>query len=132
VFDGYYRVRATHAGCRTATTRVYHVPPPVVGIRLVLSCTHLVRNSTTTELTIHRGAGGTIVLVATVRAARRSGKHPAGEVVFQGSHRTVGTVAMSARSGTARLVLPARLAHGIRASYSGDGQFLPSRSARTH
>lgn len=38
VIEGYYKVEATKAGCGTATTAAFHVPPPQESLEIVLHC----------------------------------------------------------------------------------------------
>jgi hypothetical protein len=58
VVPGYYEVQASRAGCSSATSAVYQVPPPALGIQLVLTC-----NSTAIPLGGPTTGGTTVTLL---------------------------------------------------------------------
>jgi PKD repeat protein len=130
VFHGFYRVRATHPRCRgSATSRVYQVPPPALGLRLVLRCPGIHRTATVTRLRSRRIAGGAVLLTATVHGRGRHAGRPQGVATFRSRGRTIGTAPVNARTGTATLTVRRR-APRVSVAYSGDGRFAASRSGR--
>jgi DNA-binding beta-propeller fold protein YncE len=127
VLPGYYRVAASHPGCtaakgKTALTSVLRVPPPALGLRLVLACPHLRRAVTRTTLRVSRHGKRQLVLLARVR-----GRHPAGTVSFLLGRRVVGVVPVDPRNGRATLTLRGTRTKGYVASYGGDGRNATSR-----
>jgi YVTN family beta-propeller protein len=129
VLPGYYRVAASHPGCRSASgkgkaalTSVLRVPPPALGLRLVLACPHLHRAVTHTTLRVSRHGKHQLVLLARVH-----GRHPAGVVAFLLGRRQLGSVPVDPRSGRATLTLPGTHTKGYSAAYAGDGFNAPSR-----
>ena len=121
VLPGYYRVAASHRGCKsamgtTALTSVLRVPPPALGLRLVLACPHLRRAVTHTTLRVSRHGKHQLVLLARVR-----GRHPAGVVAFLLGRRQLGVVPVDPRSGRATLTLRGTRTTGYLARYGGDG-----------
>ena len=130
VLPGYYRVAASHPGCKpakgkTALTSVLRVPPPALGLRLVLACPHLRRAVTHTTLRVSRHGKRQLVLLARVR-----GRHPAGIVSFLLGRRLLGAVPVDPRSGRATLTLRGARTKGYLARYGGDGLNAPSRGRR--
>ena len=128
VFSGFYRVKASRSGCKPGITRAYRVPPPVLGIKLKLTCPGLTRAPTRTRLRSRRLVGGRVLITATVQALAAKHQRPAGEITFTGRGRTIGAAEISARTRSARIEIPAKRARGLRAKYSGDAYFKPSRS----
>ena len=121
VLPGYYRVAASHPGCtaatrKTALTSVLRVPPPALGLRLVLACPHLRRAVTHTTLRVSRHGKRQLVLLARVR-----GRHPAGIVSFLLGRRLLGAVPVDPRSGRATLTVRGTRTKGYVARYGGDG-----------
>jgi hypothetical protein len=131
VLPGYYRVAATHPGCRApggkdkkALTKVLAVPPPALHLSLVLRCSHLRRAKTHTTLHTRRAPMRHVVLSASVR-----GRHPHGLVTFLKGARRLGSVPVDTRDGRATLSIIGPLSRGFAARYQGDGLNGPS-SAR--
>jgi DNA-binding beta-propeller fold protein YncE len=127
VLPGYYRVAASHPGCKaakgkTALTSVLRVPPPALGLRLVLACPHLRRAITHTTLRVSRHGKRQLVLLARVR-----GRHPAGIVSFLLGRRLLGVVPVDPRDGRAALTLRGTRTKGYVARYGGDGRNATSR-----
>lgn len=121
VLPGYYRVAASHPGCKsprgkTALTSVLRVPPPVLGLRIVLACPHLRRAATHTTMRVSRRHKRQLVLLARVR-----GRHPAGVVSFLLGRRLLAVVPVDPRSGRATLTVRGARTTGYLARYSGDG-----------
>ncbi len=130
VLPGYYRVAASHSGCKpakgkTALTPVLRVPPPALGLRLVLACPHLRRTVTHTTLRVSRHGTRQLVLLARVR-----GRHPAGVVSFLLGRRLLGVVPVDPRNGRAAWTLRGVRIKGYLARYGGDGLNAPSRGRR--
>ena len=128
VLPGYYRVAASHRGCKpakgkTALSSVLRIPPPALGVRLVLVCPHLRRAVTHTTLRVSRHGKRQLVLLARVR-----GRHPAGVVSFLLGRRLLGVVPVDPRSGRATLTLRGTRTKGYVARYGGDGRNATSRS----
>jgi YVTN family beta-propeller protein len=130
VLTGFYRVSAQHPGCRAARggaldaiTRILRVPPPVVSLRLVLRCPHLVRRHTTTKLRVRADRGGDVILIARVR-----GRRPAGLVVFYRGRRRLGEVPVFGRRPVAALTVRGRSTRGFTVRYLGDGVNAPSQA----
>jgi hypothetical protein len=131
VLPGLYQVSATHAHCtaarsrrRAARTKVLPVPPPVVGLDLVLRCPRLHRARSHTRLKAKKVPVGEVVLEATVR-----GRHPLGLIRFAAGRQTLGIVSLSPRSHTAVLTVARRSGAGVRATYEGDGYNAPSSAS---
>jgi hypothetical protein len=128
VLPGFYRVAASHAGCRAgsrpqALTKILSVPPAALGLRLTLRCPHLTRRRTHTRLSVHRLAHNQYVLTATVR-----GHRPLGMVTFRSGAKRLGTAAVDPRHGTARLTVHARSLNKPAARYQGDARNQPSNT----
>ena len=122
VLPGYYRVAASHPGCKpakgkTALSSVLRIPPPALGVRLVLVCPHLRRAVTHTTLRVSRHGERQLVLLARVR-----GRHPAGVVSFLLGRRLLAAVPVDPRSGRATLTLRGTRTEGYVARYGGDGR----------
>jgi DNA-binding beta-propeller fold protein YncE len=127
VLPGYYRVAASHPGCKaakgkSALSSVLRVPPPALGLRLVLACPHLRRAVTHTTLRVSRHGKRQLVLLARVR-----GRHPAGVVSFLLGRRSLAVVPVDPRSGRATLTLRGTRTKGYVARYGGDGMNATSR-----
>jgi hypothetical protein len=127
VLPGYYRVAASHPGCKpakgkTPLTSVLRVPPPALNLRLVLACPHLRRAVTHTTLRVTRHSKRQLVLLARVR-----GRHPAGVVSFLLGRRLLGVVPVDPRNRRAILTLRGTRTKGYFARYDGDGLNAPSR-----
>ena len=128
MLPGFYRVAASHAGCRAgsrpqALTKILSVPPAALGLRLTLRCPHLTRRRTHTRLSVHRLAHNQYVLTATVR-----GHRPLGMVTFRSGAKRLGTAAVDPRHGTARLTVHARSLNKPAARYQGDARNQPSNA----
>ncbi len=119
VFPGFYRVRATHKGCKgVALTKSFPVPPPVTDLRLVLDCPHLKRAATKTRVLKVRGS------VVTVQV-RGGAKAAIGQVNLRaGRARAFGFLD---KRGRARVILPTHKGH-VTVRYAGNARFAPSRS----
>jgi hypothetical protein len=128
VLSGFYRVTAQHPGCRAprggalfAITRILQVPPPVLSLRLVLRCPHLVRRHSATKLRARAEQGGGVVLIARVR-----GRRPTGVVEFFRGRRRLGEVPIFARRPIAVLTVRGTSTRGFTVRYLGDGVNAPS------
>ena len=130
VLPGFYRVSASRKGCRSAQSALLSVPPPVSDLSLTLACPRLRYARTTISLRVdgERSAAGvhTLILVALV-AGRHRGE-PLGVVTFVSGAHKLGQAVVDPRSGTATLLVTVRGRSLLRADYSGDGVFAPSRS----
>jgi subtilisin family serine protease len=137
VLAGFYRVQALKPGCvvpgtddTTMTSATYEVPPPALGITLVLDCGE---NATTpiTTLTATPGTavvGQPVLLTATVSAP---GALPTGSIAFAGADASVsGCSAQPLNSGVATCSVTFAHAtatpHDLTAAYSGDSTHPPS------
>jgi len=131
VTPGWYQVRASHRGCATGATRRLHVPPPAVGLSIALSCPHLryARSTVSLRVSRERSVSRVHTLLLTVRVSGHRGHGRAvGIVTLRASRRSLGQVALDARSGTATLVTVVSGRPWLRATYSGDGAYAASRS----
>ncbi|MGH2931020.1 MAG: Ig-like domain-containing protein, partial [Solirubrobacteraceae bacterium] len=131
VQPGYYQVRASHRGCAKGATGVLHVPPPALGLSIALSCPrlHYARSTVSLRIARERSVRRTHTLLLTVRVRGRRGHgRPAGVVTLRAGRRSLGQVALDARSGTATLVAVVAGRPRLRASYSGDGGYAASHS----
>jgi hypothetical protein len=129
VLAGTYRVRAGRRGCRAPRgrgrqtfTKALDVPPPRLGLVLRLRCRGIRRTPTHTSLTESRG-----VLTARVRPRRARKARPLGTIAFRARRRVIVTAPVDPRTGIARATV-GRRPRGLRAVYSGDALFAPSRS----
>ena len=79
VFPGFYRVAATHRGCRgTVLSPSSPVPPPVTDLRLRLNCPGLHRARTLTRILSAKLRGPeTILALRVARTGRRGSRPPA-------------------------------------------------------
>ena len=115
VFPGYYRVTATHAGCRgSATTKGLPVPPPVTSLLLRLTCPSLRR--TASRLRIAKVTRRKTDVVVSLTARPRTGTVKVGGVL--------GFLA----KGHVRITIPGHPKR-ITARYAGDARWAPSRAA---
>jgi hypothetical protein len=127
VLPGYYRVAASHPGCKSPTgksalTSVLRVPPPALHLRLVLACPHLRRAATHTTSRVSRHGKRQLVLLARVR-----GRHPGGVVSFHLGPHLLAVVPVDPRNGQAILTVAGTRTEGYVARYGGDG-----RNATSH
>jgi Subtilase family/Bacterial Ig-like domain (group 3)/Nidogen-like len=131
VLAGFYQVQATKAGCHVpggtdpaATSAVYEVPPPALGITLTLDCGETTGSSATTLTATPNPAvfGQPVVLTAQVTG---SGVAPGGTVTFTAADGSVtGCANRPITAGQATCVVT--FAHAttapvtLTAVYSGD------------
>jgi hypothetical protein len=147
VIAGYYRVQASHPGCTAPSTHrgrkrapsvfssVFPIPPPKLGLKLVLSCPGLHRGGSHTTLSAvrQRKVGGQPLLVTVHVLGRRAGHRPTGLVTIKAGNRILTQVPLNARTSSAQAVLLGAKAHAagkLVAVYAGDGYFSPSSSPR--
>ncbi|MCW2641263.1 MAG: hypothetical protein JWP76_3569 [Dactylosporangium sp.] len=137
VLAGFYQVQATKAGCHAvgsadpaATSAVYEVPPPRLGIILTLDCAPPVTPSTT-ALTANpspASVGQQVVLTATVAG---DGAVPTGTVAFTSSDNSITTCATQPLTG-GQATCVVTFAHAttapvtLTAAYTGDATHSPS------
>jgi hypothetical protein len=134
VIAGFYRVRATHPGCTStkghrpqAQTPVLAIPPPVIDLRLTLSCPRLHRKTTKIRLKAKKVAVGQVILIAKVDGR---GRRPTGIVKFSIEGRPAINVPLVRRDRTVSTTVPRIRRHTrIIATYQGNGIFAPSRGA---
>jgi hypothetical protein len=127
-YTGFYRLTAQHPGCPAAgggalnaITLILQVPPPVVGVRLVLRCPHLVRRHSHVKLRACAERGGEVVLIAHVL-----GRRPAGLVAFFRGRRRLGVVPIFGRRRVAVLTVRGTSTRRLTVRYLGDGVNAPS------
>jgi len=120
VYPGYYRVRASRAGCTgEALTKALPVPPPVTDLLLKLRCAGLKRAATHTTARV-KGRS----LVVRTRAA---GRDPVGLVnVRAGKQRAFGFLVR----GRVTIALPAKPRGKIEVRYAGNARWAPSAAAK--
>ena len=133
VFPGFYRVAATHRGCRgTVLSPSSPVPPPVTDLRLRLTCPGLHRARTLTRILSAKLRGPDTILALRVARAGRRGSRPTGLITVQvgGKHR--GFAFINPRTGRATILLAGHLRRDARitARYAGDARFAPSARVR--
>jgi hypothetical protein len=133
VLPGFYQVTASKPGCRSAKTTLLSVPPPVFGLSLTMSCPHLhyAPSAVTLAFAGERSRHGVRSLQVLARVAGRRHGKPLGFVQLRSGSRTLGDAVIDPKSGTASISISVRGRPSVRASYSGDGMFVPSRSKRT-
>jgi subtilisin family serine protease len=135
VLAGYYQVVATRPGCHvpgstevTARSAVYEVPPPALGIRLVLDCGEETGSSTTTLAAdpAQPVVGQAVMLTAVVAGTDPA---PTGTVTFSTAGGTIPgceDVALAAGQSTCSVTFPHAGPATTRARYSGDAGHEPS------
>ncbi len=142
VVRGFYRISASHPGCRaagnphgnTVLTKVLPIPPPITGLVLRLRCPSAARAKTTLRLSARRGLKPLpgYVLKATLGHGRGVARSSlVGNVSFRARASVLGTVALDPGTGTAILDVPApRRSWGtVVATYSGNAVIAPSRTS---
>lgn len=129
VLPGYYRVSAAHRGCtaragghKQVLTPTLTVPPPVFGLKLVLSCPHLTRTATSIELTARSAGKHATTLIASIH-----GHDVHGFVSFRANGRSLGGAPVDPRTRRATLTVAATKLKRLGGSYSGDASNAPSR-----
>lgn len=126
VTAGYYRIVATHARCRPASTLLLAVPPPRVGLTLQVRCSHLPpRLGTRTTAT----ATGIARLHAYTVTVRVRGHHIVGDVVLHNGRQILGTLPVEP-TGLARLTISLKphQRYRLTATYEGSAALAPSNS----
>ena len=133
VFPGFYRVAATHPGCRgTVLSRSSPVPPPVTDLRLRLNCPGLHRARTLTRILSAKLRGPDTIVALRVARTGRHGSRPTGLITVQVGGKRRGFAFINPRTGRARILFAGRLPRDARitARYAGDARFEPSARAR--
>jgi hypothetical protein len=128
-FSGYYRISATHVGCRRATTSVFAVPPPRSNLQLALRCGRIRRARTRLVLHAHR-THGTLVLHVTVRPTHgraRAGRLIGAVLIRSGAH-LIAETGLNAH-GKSLIDLPSMASRrrSLTVTYVGNGLYAPAR-----
>jgi hypothetical protein len=131
---GYYRISASKPGChapgkrrrRTATTRVLIIPPLASNVVIRLDCPRLRRTPTHVDLLrLRTGRNLPVRLLAIVVGGRRR-PGPTGTLTLRTRGRLLAVLALEP-DGSASIGVSVARSRAITATYSGDGNFAPSR-----
>jgi hypothetical protein len=136
VIAGFYRVQATHRGCksarghgRRAQTPILAIPPPALDLRLTLSCPRLHRKATKIRLTAKKVAVSQVILIVKLTGGRGR-RHPTGIVKFSIRGRRAIKVPLVRRDRIVSTTVPRMRRHTrIIVTYQGNALFAPSRGA---
>jgi hypothetical protein len=138
VTAGFYRIVASHPGCRatgsqsrSVSTPLLAVPPAQTDLVLHMRCVHLPAR-TATHTRLHVDALKEYVTMRAAVSARH--RVATGDVMFFAGSRPLGAVALDPRTGEAELTV--HLSPGqreqLRAAYEGTAILAPSRSRASH
>jgi DNA-binding beta-propeller fold protein YncE len=132
VLPGVYEVSASHAGCRSAHTKLLVIPPPALDLSIALSCPGLHYKpsevSLRARLASRNRKADLETWILTAHVSGRGAGRPVGVVLFKDGKRTLGRASVNSRTGNA-LLLTRVLGHPrLGAGYSGDGSYAASRA----